>query len=160
MGRACKIVEMSTGKRGKKEKLNRKRQQEELKTDRNLIEAGPPDWLDETAAAEYSRVVDEAAKLPLYDNLDYSTLAIYAAAYSQYVEAYKHLRYEGYTTITNTGTESVSPWVGIADKAAAQIFKASTKLGLAVTDRLKLIVPGKEEAAANKFMKYLPSARA
>ncbi len=161
MGRACKIVEMSTGKRGKKEKLSRKRQQEELKTDRNLLEAGPPEWLDETAAAEFSRVVDEAAKLPMYDNLDYTALAIYAAAYSQYVEAYKHLRHEGYTIISKTTRmETPSPWVGIADKAAAQIFKSSTKLGLAVTDRLKLIVPGKEEAAANKFMKYLPSARA
>lgn len=157
MGRACKVVEMSTGKRGKKEKLNRKRQQEELKTDRALLEAGPPDWLDETASTEFRRVVDEAAKLPLYDNLDFSTLAIYAAAYSQYIEAVKHLRYEGYTIINKGGFETMSPWVNVADKAAGQIFKASTKLGLAVTDRLKLIVPTKEEAAANKFVKYLPS---
>lgn len=157
MGRACKIVEMSTGKRGKKEKLNRKRQQEELKTDRDLIEAGPPEWLDETAAAEYSRVVAEASKLPLYDNLDYSTLAVYAAAYSQYITAYTHLCEDGYVVWRKEG-EAVSPWVGIADKAAAQIFKASTKLGLAVTDRLKLIVPTREEAAPNKFLTLLKKA--
>lgn len=157
MGRSCKIIEMQTRKVGKQERANRKRQQEEIKTDRALLESGPPEWLNETAAAEYQRVVDEAAKLPMYDNLDYSTLAVYAMAYSQFIEAHLHIRDEGYTKVTKGGGEVISPWVSVADKAAQQIFKASTKLGLAITDRLKLIVPTKQEAAVNKFIKYLPT---
>lgn len=48
-----------------------------------------------------------------------------------------------------------SPYVNIADKAAAMIMRCSSKLGLATTDRLKLIIPEKEEKPANKFIKLL-----
>lgn len=147
---------MVEGKLGKAKRLNRMRQESELHVSREEL-CNVPDWLDPVARAEYERVVDEASQLPLYDNLDYSTLAVYAAAYSQYITAYTHLRDDGYVVWRKDG-EAVSPWVGIADKAAGQIFKASTKLGLAVTDRLKLIVPTREEAAPNKFLGLLKKA--
>lgn len=147
---------MVEGKIGKSNRINRMRQESELHVSREKLSDGP-EWLDPVARAEYDRVVYEASQLPLYDNLDYSVLALYAAAYSQYITAYTHLRDDGYVVWRKEG-EAVSPWVGIADKAAGQIFKASTKLGLAVTDRLKLIVPTREEAAPNKFLTLLKKA--
>ena len=51
--------------------------------------------------------------------------------------------------------ETVSPWVSAQEKYAKQIMQCSAKLGLATTDRLKLIVPTKdEEQPINKYMKY------
>ncbi len=153
-GRTRKIVDISTGKIGKQEKLNRKVQEEKLKLDREALEEGAPEWLSQKAAEEYNRVVFEAKKINLYDNLDLPILAIYADCYARYVEAAQCLQRHG-SIITVGEKEFVSPFVAIADKLATQILKCSTKLGLSVTDRLKLIVPTKEEKSVNKFLEFL-----
>lgn len=153
-GRPRKIVDISTGKISNRERLNRKVQEEKIKLDRGQLESGVPDWLDETAGKEFARVVAEAKKINLYDNLDLVVLAIYADNYSRYIRASTAIREHGLTA-TSRGAFTVSPYVEVADKAATQILKCSTKLGLAVTDRLKLIVPTKEEKTVNKFIGYL-----
>lgn len=153
-GRPRKIVDISTGKISNRERLNRKVQEEKIKIDRAQLESGVPEWLDETAGEEFSRVVTEAKKINLYDNLDLVVLAIYADNYSRYIRAAKAICEHGLTAMSR-GAFTVSPYVEVADKAATQILKCSTKLGLAVTDRLKLIVPTKEEKSVNKFLGYL-----
>lgn len=153
-GRTRKIVDISTGKIGKKEKLNRKIQEEKLKLDRAELENGAPEWLRPAAAEEYNRVVAEAKKINLYDNLDLPILAIYADSYARFVEASEYLQERGSTIIVGD-KEFVSPYVTIADKLMTQVLKCSTKLGLAVTDRLKLIVPTKEEKSVNKFLEFI-----
>lgn len=72
-----------------------KRQQEEeaLKLGREKLV--PPDWLSPAAAAEFVRVVDEAGKLGLWDNLDVDCVAVYATAYVGYKEATAALAREG-----------------------------------------------------------------
>ena len=58
-------------------------------------------------------------------------------------------------SVIDTGEKLImSPYVVIADKAATQILKCSAKLGLATTDRLKLIVPTKEETKPSKFANF------
>lgn len=153
-GRTRKIVDISTGKIGKQEKFNRKIQEEKLRLDRQALEDGAPQWLSTAAAEEFNRVVLEAKKINLYDNLDLSILAIYADCYARFVEASEYLREHG-STITVGDKEFASPYVAIADKLMTQILKCSTKLGLAVTDRLKLIVPTKEEKSVNKFLEFI-----
>lgn len=151
-GRPCKIVDISTGKIGKQARLNRKIQEEKIKLDRSALESGAPSWLNPLAAEEYTRVVTEAKKINLFDNLDLSVLAIYADSYSRYVDAAQKIQELGMTISNETGKVFLSPYIIIADKAASQILKCSTKLGLSVTDRLKLIVPTKEEKSVNKFL--------
>lgn len=153
-GRPRKIVDISTGKIGKQEKLNRKVQEEQIKLDRVQLESNAPEWLNDIAAQEFNRVVAEAKKINLWDNLDYVVLAIYADNYSRYIAATKLISEKGLTA-TSRGAFTVSPYVDVADKAATQILKCSTKLGLAVTDRLKLIVPTKEEKSVNKFLRFV-----
>lgn len=160
MANPRKVVDLSTRKIGKTEKLNRKRQEEELRLDRDALEEGAPEWLDEMAAEEYMRVVREAAKLPLFDNLDRSVLAIYASNYSKFVDAEKNLQKYGAVVKANN-IPMPSPYVNVSDKAAAKVLQCSSKLGLAVTDRLKLIVPTKEAASSpvEKWLKFLPPKR-
>lgn len=153
-GRPRKVIEISTGKIGKKEKLNRKIQEEKLKVARDELEAGAPEWLSQEAAKEYNRVVAEAKKINLFDNLDLAILAIYADCYARYIKASGLVAEHGFTA-TSRGAFTVSPYVEVMDKAATQILKCSTKLGLSVTDRLKLIVPTKEEKSVNKFLSHL-----
>jgi len=54
-----------------------------------------------------------------------------------------------------------SPYVNVSDKASAKILQCSSKLGLACTDRLKLIVPTKEAASSpvEKWLQFLPQKR-
>lgn len=154
-GRPRKVVDISTGKIGKDKRKSRKEQEGKLKVGREDLEHGAPAWLSDEAAFEFNRVVREAGKINLLDNLDLAILAIYADCYGRYCEAVAKMQEYGMTIATKHG-EKPSPYVSISDKAATQIMKCSTKLGLAVTDRLRLIVPTKEEEKGiNKFLKHL-----
>ena len=153
-GRPRKVVDISTGKISKQSKLNRKIQEENIKLERNELEVGAPSWLSETAAAEFNRVVAEAKKINLFDNLDLALLAIYADSYALYIKASQKMHESGLTTEIK-GKVNTSPFLSIMNSAATQVLKCSTKLGLAVTDRLKLIVPTKEEKSVNKFLTHL-----
>lgn len=154
MGRARKVIDMQIGNISKQKKLNRKMQEEKIKIDRDALMAGAPSWLSERAAAEYNRVVREAAAIDMLDNLDMSVLAIYADNYDRYLDAAEYLQENG-QTYEGRGGPVMSPYVKIAESASNQIMKCSTKLGLATTDRLKLIVPEKESKEVNKFLKYV-----
>ena len=153
-GRPRKVVGVSTGKIGKEKRLNRKIQESKIKVDRLQLEEGAPDWLSPEAAEEYMRIVHEAGKINLLDNIDRAFLAIYADNYDRYTKASAALQKEGLTVMTENG-EFPSPYIKIASDAATQIHRCSTKLGLAATDRLKLIVPSVEEKSVNKFLRFL-----
>lgn len=151
MGRPRKVVDISTGKIGKKERVNRKIQESKIRTDNSDLQ-NVPGWLNDTAAGEYRRIVSEAADVGMLDNLDKTYIAIYADAYSKLLDANEHLKDEGMLVESGKAT---SPHWKIYRDCVQMIHSASTKLGLAVTDRLKLIVPTKEEKSVNKFLKYM-----
>ena len=154
-GRQKKSASVATGKIGKEAIQAKLTQEEKLKLSRKGLT--PPSWLDAFAAEEFSRVVDEAGNINLLDNLDLSILAVYSNAYSRYIEATKFINENGITGDRETKygiQEVVSPYVLAQEKYVKQIMQCSTKLGLATTDRLKLIVPCEEMPATNKYLKY------
>lgn len=157
MARPKKAMSVSTGKIGKEERATRAKREKNIKLTRELLV--PPSWLTPIAKKEFMRVVEETAKINILDNLDLSTIAIYADAYYHYVETSKYILKNGVTMEreNNFGTyEVISPYLSAQEKYAKQIFSCSTKLGLATTDRLKLIVPtGDDEVVTNKFLKLL-----
>ena len=149
-GRPRKAVGVSKGKIGKEKQLNRKIQESKIKVDRLQLEEGAPDWLSPDAAEEYMRIVHEAGKIDLLDNIDRAFLAIYADNYDRYTKASAALQKEGLTVMTEDG-EFPSLYIKIANDAATQIHRCSTKLG-----RLKLIVPtATDDKPKNKFLKFL-----
>lgn len=153
-GRPRKVVALSTGKIGKAEKLKRQAQESTVKIDRDDLERGAPDWLTERAKEEYLRVVREAAKVPFLDNLDKHIVAMYADAVDKYISAAEKLHKFGDVIKTDAGL-TVSPYLAVQKKAEDTIFKCSSRLGLATTDRLRLIVPKVEEKSENKYLKFL-----
>lgn len=144
---------MSTGNISKAEKAARAKGEKALKLSRDELKA--PDWLPDKAALEFERVCKDAEKLDMLDNLDLAVLAVYADNYNRYVEASTQLSLHGHVITTDKGYAMPSPWISILNQTAKNIFSCSAKLGLAVTDRLKLIVPVKEEKTVNKFTKFL-----
>lgn len=153
MGRPRKVIAMSTGNISKAQKAARAEGEKVLKVSHDELRA--PDWLTDKAALEFERVCRNAAELGMLDNLDLSVLAVYADNYNRYIEASTQLSLHGHVITTDTGYAMPSPWISILNQSAKNIFSCSTKLGLAVTDRLKLITPVKEEKTVNKFIKYL-----
>ncbi len=158
MGRTRKVVSMSTGKIGKAARAARSEAEKKIHVKADAL--SPPAWLSDKAALEFDRVVRESAELGTIDNLDLAVLAVYADNYGRYADAATHINIHGATVETSNGYETPSPWVTIADRAAKIIFTCSTKLGMSVTDRLKLIVPTKEEKSVNKYIKFLGSDNA
>ena len=155
-GRPRKMTVVSTGKIGKQATASRAMQEEKLKLGRDALD--PPEWLDNIAKNEFMRVVNESAQIDILDNLDLTVLAIYANAYSKFVEMVKHIDKHGVTGERETqfGTyDVVSPYLIAQEKYVKQILACSSKLGLATTDRLRLIVPGNEEKPQNKFLKFV-----
>lgn len=148
-GRTRKATSTSTGKIGKAAKLDRAIQEEKLKTDRDALLA--PDWLDEFAKAEFERVVEEAGNVDLLDNLDLAFVAAYANSFSRYTKAVKNINVNG--DIDSDG--KMNPNVAVQEKYFKQIMACSTKLGLAVTDRLKLIVPTQDAPVKNRYLEFV-----
>lgn len=153
MGRPRKVIAMSTGNISKAQKAARAEGEKALKVSCDELRA--PDWLPDKAALEFERVCRNAAELGMLDNLDLSVLAVYADNYDRYIEASTQLSLHGHVITTDTGYAMPSPWVSILNQSAKNIFSCSAKLGLAVTDRLKLITPVKEEKSVNKFVRFL-----
>lgn len=153
MGRQRKTTSTTKKHLTKKEKDQRANQEKKVKLDRDGLKV--PDWMqnDLLARNEFIRVVDAARKIDLWDNLDLSIIAIYCKAYSSYITVTKLIDEKGYV-VQGKDSEKISPYVTAQNRYVEQIFKCSAKLGLATTDRLKLIVP-EGESKENKFTKYI-----
>ena len=134
MARPRKATATSTGKIGKEKIKERQEQESKIKLDNENL---------------------KASKIDTLDNLDLSILAIYCNAYSQYLEITAEIQKaeESYRYITEDN--KISPLINAQDKIIKQIMTCSSKLGLATTDRLKLIVPNKEESKTNKYLRYI-----
>ena len=153
MGRQRKTTSTTKKHLTKKEKDQRANQEKKVKLDRDGLKV--PDWMqnDLLARNEFIRVVDAASKIDLWDNLDLSIIAIYCKAYSSYITVTKLIDENGFV-VQGKDSEKISPYVTAQNRYVEQIFKCSAKLGLATTDRLKLIVP-EGESKENKFTKYI-----
>lgn len=108
-----------------------------------------PYWLDDIAADEWDRIVDELIELGLMTNVDVSALGVYCDCYSKYVQATKKLEETGLTTeFTNkSGATNVvpSPYVNIQNKYGDMLKKYLTEFGLTPSARAKLAIPKKED---------------
>lgn len=152
MATVNKTIQLHTKHYSKKERLYREQAEKDMQLDRDQL--CPPAWLSDEAALEFSRVVQQAAHIDILDNLDLGILAIYADNWARYVEAAERLQEEGLTQEGRVN-DVQSPYIAIADKAAQMIMKCSSKLGLATTDRLKLVVPEKTEKPVNRYLELL-----
>lgn len=158
---ATKILELSKKHYTKEEKEEKRKAEESLYGDNEKLKA--PSWLNAEGKKEFKRVVSEMREIEAFNkmlsNLDLSTLIIYSDAYANYIELTKKIHEEGATCqFTNTKGQTntiVSPLVQAQMKYIDIIMKCSTKLGLSVSDRLKLIVPNTDKIEDNKFINYV-----
>lgn len=155
-GRPPKLSVVSTGKIGKEKKLKREIAESKLKVARDLK---PPTWLTKDGKKEFKRVVKESEPLQLIDNMDLSILAIYCDAYSTYLSATNKLSDMNLTVLDEEGmvalNDTAKELLKIKKTQVDIIMQCSSKLGLATSDRLRLVIPHTEETEVNPFLKYL-----
>lgn len=162
MARTKKAIDLAEGHRTKAEIESRKKQEEKFASDR-IDKIKCPDYLQFEARKEFNRVVKAFAEIEgfakLVNDLDIATLSIYADAYFNYKRLTQEIAEEGATmTYTNTKGESntvVSAKVQAQMKYIDVIMKCASKLGLSVSDRLRLVVPEQKEQNKNKFAEFI-----
>lgn len=104
-----------------------------------------PNFLSADAKQEFYRVVNACKRLGTLDELDLSVLAIYADAYDNYCRLTKIIAETGPVIVKRrvTGVREVynNPAVTTQAEYVHRIMQCSIKLGLAVTDRMRIEVP-------------------
>lgn len=156
MGRNRKLSVNSTGKISKEEKKKRQEAEAQIKVKSDQL-LTPPEFLNERASQEFLRVAKESQELGILDNLDFTFIVIYAEAWDNYCTCSENIAKHGMiqTKELTTGSYEVpSVYVKLQAHFIKQIMHCSSKLGLAVTDRLRLVIP-KEEEKTNKFLDLL-----
>ena len=98
----------------------------------------PPEWLDETAAAEYRRIIEAVESDGITAPLDAATLASYADAYGAMVKTARALREEGEVITGPRGGLTVNPTFYAHDKAFRRLLACARELGFTPTSRKRL----------------------
>lgn len=130
-------------------------------TNRKKITA--PEWLSFEARKEFNRVVKAFEEIEglnsLLSSLDTTTLAIYSDAFFNYVRLTKEIAegdvVESYTNKAGATNTVINAKVQAQMKYIDVIMKCSSKLGLSLSDRLKLVIPTKDEKPQNKFSSFI-----
>ena len=119
-----------------------KTQQEQLVTVGNEQLKKTPKWLiDNTAKAEYKRLVKEFEKIEVVGNLDLNNIVCYCNAYSNYRKATAELAGEPLViekTLPNgSSVMAENPLIKIQKIYAEEMRKFATTVGLTIDSRLK-----------------------
>lgn len=144
-----KIVSIQTKHLSKKERAEREAAMNQFKATTGGLD--PPNWLPEEGKREFSRVVEAAEASGQLDDLDFSTLCIYAKNWAVFVSASKKVFSGGLVK----NKSSLSPYLIVAERAEDALHKCSTKLGLSAVDRTRLVKPKEPEKPVNKFARYI-----
>lgn len=127
------------------------RQEREIKPITDDIIA--PDYLTKKQKDTFYKLSGQLQKLKIMGETDVDALARYIVANDSYVHATKQLR----KTDVKNDPILYDKWTTIQEKYFKMVRASANDLGLSISSRCKLVVPGanKEEAPkVNKFAKF------
>lgn len=107
-----------------------------------------PRHLSKEARREWRRVSRELLALGLLTHVDRAVLAMYCQAWGKWVMAEEKLAELGaqWTFETERGYVGVSPWVSIANAAAAEVRRLAVEFGMTPSSRSRTTATQEEEA--------------
>jgi P27 family predicted phage terminase small subunit len=97
-----------------------------------------PAHLDAVARAEWKRIAPQLHEADLLTQIDRSALAVYCAAWSDWIAARKALEEHGATFVRRTGAPSLSPYVTIANVAMKTMLNALAEFGMTPASRTRI----------------------
>lgn len=127
------------------------RQEREIKPITDDIIA--PDYLTKKQKATFNKLASQLEKLKIMGETDVDALARYIVANDSYVHATKQLRK---SEVKNDPTKYES-WSKIQERNFKMVRASANDLGLSISSRCKLVVPGankEDKPKENKFAKF------
>lgn len=106
-----------------------------------------PDWLEDEAKAEWTRLAVPLHNLGLLTELDMAAFASYCQAYARWKEAEEFISQHGSIVKTKSGYWQQVPQVSISRANQAMMLKAAAEFGLTPSARSRIIagnVDGKD----------------
>ncbi len=155
MARAVKPVAALNKHLTKAERKKREEIEKTIKLEASKLQ--PPAWLTGPAIFIFNRIVEEGAKINLFDNLDIDALAKYADLTDKMITLKLSVDRRGFTLCDDKGREYTNPDYTAYIAIQTPIMKLSSSLGITTIERLKLALK-KEEKPANKFVDVLQQA--
>jgi len=122
-----------------------RRNKEEPKPDIPDEIPSAPEFLSDSAQAEWDNISKKLYNNGLLTEIDYSALALYCQAWGEFVDAQleiygdeeKGIVGKGFTVISDKGNELQNPLVGISHRAMELCHKFLTEFGMTPSSRTK-----------------------
>ena len=113
-----------------------------------------PDWLEEEAQAEWSRLSGTLFEMGILTDLDVAPFAAYCQAYARWREAEEFISQHGSIVKTKTGYWQQVPQVSIAHTNQKAMLQAAAEFGLTPSARSRIIAGNakKEEVDEMEFL--------
>ncbi len=106
-----------------------------------------PAHLDVEAKKEWRRITRELSAIGLVSKIDMAALAVYAVAWSRWVEAEQKLKRFGVIIKSPSGYPIQSPYLAVANQAVKQMTSMLTEFGMTPASRTRVSVERPESQA-------------
>jgi P27 family predicted phage terminase small subunit len=118
-------------------------------------DVAPPAWLDDAARDEWRRLAPLLANNGLLTVLDADALAMYCRAFASWREATHRLATEGVVINAPSGYPMASPWLAIARREEATLYRLMREFGLTPASRTNVMAtpPPRSPNPLDKFMR-------
>lgn len=137
-----------------------KKEREALAGDFPAVSLIAPDWLDDVAKEEYERVAKFLVDLNVTE-LDQTSLAMYANAYSRYKQAAEDVMEYGIYArgVDDKGDQVIdttrkSPAVAVMSDMSKEVRSYASSLGMTLDSRTKLIKPPEKPDADDEYANF------
>lgn len=90
------------------------------------------------AKNEYDRIVRGLLRLSKWDPLFTTSIAIYAQAYADWIEAERHLKEDGKVILSPKNYPIQSPWLAIRNRAQEMMAKMGSEFGLTLISQVRV----------------------
>lgn len=113
-----------------------------------------PDFLDDEAKAEWSRVCDDLQRMAVLSAVDRPAITAYCVTYSRWVEAERHVKQHGMIVKSPVkGVPIPNPFLWVATSAMAELRKWLTEFGLTPSSRSRIRVgPHRQANPLDQFL--------
>lgn len=114
----------------------------------------PPDHLDELAAREWNRVVDELYACKVMTNLDVGVLAAYCYSFAEWVKATSEVRKYGSIVRSPNNFPVRSPFVDLANTHYKNMLRAASELGMSPSSRSRVTKAEGQGGDQDEFARF------
>lgn len=117
-------------------------------------ELDPPEFLEGDAAAEWRRLAPVLHRLGLFTEIDGTAFATYCQTWARWREAETAIKKFGMVIKGKGGFPVLSPYVGVANRAMAQMRSLLVEFGMTPSARSRVRASGDRDTPGDPFAEF------